>query len=157
MQIDRMSQTNLVVAPPYKNKETQVENPSELNETKFGQLLERKNVGKEKGSVSDHVLELLSDVEKTKVNLEQNMTMDTLKDYKGALQSFLDHYVNKEMRVDQSFVKDRKGYPQKIAIVRSINEDMKNMTENMLLTNRGQLQMLHKIGQIQGLIVNELM
>lgn len=103
----------------------------------------------------DKVTEMIDNIEKVKVELENDLTVENLNRYKDALKSFLNHYTQNELQMESFYVKDGRTFMEKkVNIIKSIDENMNSMTENMLETNRGHLETLQKMGEIQGLIIN---
>lgn len=114
-----------------------------------------KNQKPEENEKINKVTEMIDNIEKVKVELEHDLTVENLDRYKEALRSFLHYYTKNEMKMDYYFVKDSRTFMEKrVGIIQSIDEKMNQMTENMLETNKGHMETLHKIGEIQGLLVN---
>lgn len=100
------------------------------------------------------IQKLIDNIDQLKEHLDQQLTMDGLRDYKEAVRSFLQHYTQNELKMDQQMLKDRRGYSQKVSIIKSIDGKIGSLTENMLETNQGHLETLRRIGEINGLILN---
>jgi uncharacterized protein len=101
------------------------------------------------------VIEMIDNIDKVKVKLENDLTVENLDKYKEALRSFLHYYTKNELQMESFYVKDSRTYMEKkVNIIKSIDEKMNDLTENLLETNRGHLETLNKIGEIKGLIVN---
>lgn len=114
-------------------------------------------VGKkiDESNKSNKFTEMVDNIDKVKVALEHNLTVENLEKYKEAVRSFLNYYTKHELMMESYFVKDSRTFMEKqVSVIKSINEKMSDLTENMLETNRGHLETLHNIGEIQGLIVN---
>lgn len=119
----------------------------------FKELL--KNDNKEKIFNTEKVKELIDNIETVKKTLEHDLTVENLKKYKEAIKSYLSHYTKNELYMEDFFVKDKRSLVEKrLSVIKSVDDKLNDLTENLLDTNRGHLEALNKIGDINGLILN---
>ena len=97
---------------------------------------------------------MIDNIDDVKKLLEHVVTIENLQKYKEAIKSFLEYYTKNELKMEQYYMRDKKGIEKKVSIIRSIDQKMNDLTENLLETNKGHLDILQKMGQIQGLLVN---
>jgi len=126
-----------------------------LKTKQFEDMLETKELKKEKDDTA--LNEMIDNIDGLKKILDFELTVDNLKKYKEAVQSFLEYYTKNELKMEEYVLRDRKGYQKKLSIIRSIDEKMNNLNENMLESPLGHIETLKKIGEIKGLVVNLLL
>ena len=152
MKIEGMNHQQVMMDPLYSKKN---ENTT-MKQTAFEQYLETEKA--EALMPNDQVVEMIDNIEEVKTMLEQDLSVENLDKYKEALRSFLEYYTKNELKMDYYFVRDGRTFMEKkVGIIQTINEKMNDLTENMLETNKGHLETLSNIGEIQGLIVNLFM
>lgn len=125
-------------------------NKTELFEEMFDT---KKKMDKKEGSVLSQMIDNIDTLKKV---LDMELTVDNLKKYKDAVQSFVEHYTKNELKMEDHILSDRKGYQKKVSIIRSIDENLTQLNQNMLESPLGHIETLKKIGEIQGLVVNLL-
>ena len=152
MKIDGMNHPQTMMDQLYgKKNET-----SGAKQQVFEQLLNAKSV--EESAPQEKIMEMVENIEEVKALLEQDLTVENLDKYKQALRSFLDYYTKNELKMEYYMVRDGRTFTdKKVGVIQTINDKMNSLTENMLETNKGHLETLNKIGEIQGLIVNLFM
>lgn len=100
--------------------------------------------------------QMIDNIETLKKVLDMELTVDNLKKYKDAVQSFVEHYTKNELKMEDHILSDRKGYQKKVSIIRSIDQKINQLNQNMLESPLGHIETLKNIGEIQGLVVNLL-
>lgn len=125
-------------------------NKTELFEEMFDT---KKKMDKKDDSVLSQMIDNIDTLKKV---LDMELTVDNLKKYKDAVQSFVEHYTKNELKMEDHILSDRKGYQKKVSIIRSIDENLNQLNQNMLESPLGHIETLKKIGEIQGLVVNLL-
>lgn len=149
MKIDGVNHQQVMMEGLYSKKT----DATSSKQTAFDQLLETQKA--EDTTQNDKVVEMIDNIEDVKRDLEQDLTIENLEKYKEAIRSFLEYYTKNELKMDYYSVYDRRTFTdKKVGVIQTINEKVNGLTENMLETNKGHLETLSKIGEIQGLIVN---
>ena len=136
---------------------SQGELDTEINKTgsqEFESMLTQKQSTQGVTEKSSKTEKLIQNIEELKEQLDLQLTMDGLLEYKEAVRSFLQHYTQNDLKMEQKMMRDRHGYTQKLSAISSIDQKINSLTENMLETNQGHLETLKQIGEINGLIVN---
>lgn len=126
-------------------------------EVKFNQLLESDfdNPEADDSGVKDKLTLLVEDIDDLKKKLEEQLTLKNLNEYKENVRQFVEYYTQNEMEVREETVQNNRTYAnKKYTIVDNINKNLEGMTEDLLSTNRGHLELLSKMGEINGLIIN---
>jgi uncharacterized protein YaaR (DUF327 family) len=150
MQINGVKTQNMV-------SHSSIQTPKQTNTGKtemFEEMFETTKVAEKK---DDGVLsQMIDNIETLKKVLDMELTVDNLKKYKDAVQSFVEHYTKNELKMEDHILSDRKGYQKKVSIIRSIDQKINNLNQNMLESPLGHIETLKQIGEIQGLVVNLL-
>jgi hypothetical protein len=123
------------------------------NTTKFEELLNETETEAPTGK-DKKINEMIDNIEKLKSILDHDLTVDNLNEYKEAVKSFLSYYTTNELKMENTYARDKRGYEQKLQVIKSVDSRLNDLTENMLETHQGHLETLKSIGEIQGLIVN---
>ncbi|WP_368042561.1 YaaR family protein [Ectobacillus sp. JY-23] len=101
--------------------------------------------------------ELLQGIEHIKEKIQVELTIDNVMEYKDAVKSFLNFYVDHLMQYQDVMSRHPKyGYAQKMTVVKRVEAEMNELEDvmNLINTKTGHLETLNKIGEIHGLIVN---
>lgn len=98
--------------------------------------------------------QMIESIDALKETLQHDITVENLREYKEAVRSFLDYYTKNELQMQNIYIRDQRGYEEKLSMIQSIDKKLNQLTENRLETHKGHLEMLRKIGEINGLVVN---
>ncbi|MBC1641044.1 YaaR family protein [Listeria welshimeri] len=140
-QISQSKQTNLV------------RGMQELNQTQQLYFEQMKASGKKLTEIN----ELITNVTDKKTLVEMDMTVDNVLSYKKAVQTFLNFYVNNVMDYDNIESRHPKyGFSQKMTILKQVEQQTNELDDvmNLIDTKTGHLDMLNRIGEITGMILD---
>lgn len=128
-----------------------------LKDDKFQQLMSARmtEVGDDNHE-ENKLTSLIDTIDKLKQTLDLDLTVENLNSFKDAVKSFLDFYTKEKMGLEDFYMQDDAGYQKKMRIIRTVDDKVDNLTEHMLETNQGHLTLLKNIGEIHGLVINEL-
>lgn len=104
----------------------------------------------------EEIKKKLDSINKIKEDLEENLTIENLDRYKNEVKEMMHYYVKNVIDKKEVVLQDRRGNGQKLTVVETVNQKLENMTHDMLKNQFGQITMLKRIGEIQGLLVNIL-
>lgn len=144
-QISQSKQTNLV------------RGMQELNQTQQLYFEQMKANGKKQSPSLTEIKELITEVTDKKTLVEMDMTVDNVLSYKKAVQSFLNFYVNNVMGYDNVESRHPKyGFSQKMTILKQVEKQTSELDDvmNLIDTKTGHLDMLNRIGEITGMILD---
>jgi uncharacterized protein YaaR (DUF327 family) len=91
-------------------------------------------------------------LEELKQRLDNDTSRDNLATYKDSIKRFLDYYVRNEMYLKEHQTQDGMFYSKKIQVIKSKDEQIDQMTERLMKTQAGKLEILRMTGEIQGLL-----
>jgi uncharacterized protein YaaR (DUF327 family) len=148
--------------PRRKEEEKKVARRKGLFGTAFGRAVEEAKEGEGAGSALDApysqaALELLLDeVHETGDRLKENPTVDLVQAYKKAVRDFIHYVVERSYSVEQRSsgrnVLKRKVY-YRVAV---IDESLERLAAEILRNQRDKLEILRRVDEINGMIVDLL-
>lgn len=107
------------------------------------------------GHAQEEVLkEMAKQIEKQGEKLAKHVDIAELKVYKRMIQEFLNEAVRASTRFSKESFLDRRGRHRVYAVIRSINENLEKLTEEVLKSERNHLEILGRIEDIRGLILD---
>lgn len=138
-----VSSKNLVVSG---GKKVKVE---KLKSVSFAKALEIEQESKWRQQLD----KLIEEIDNQGEILREKLTFEELKKYKDLVQKFLEGVINKSYQILEERSIDRKG--QKIFnIVRKIDESLEELTKMFLNKEENQLNILAKLNEIKGLLID---
>ena len=84
----------------------------------------------------------------------KSMTVRELHRYKQLLKQFLEETVRKGIGLKDTKGWDRRGRGKRYKILDEIDETLVQMGDELLQTEQGRVELLNKIGEIRGLLIN---
>lgn len=125
-----------------------------LSEKGFEKLMIENVKQTEKKVKTEKLNMMIQSIEQYKQALDHDLTVENLNKFKDSVRSYLEYYTKNEMSLEQHFMKERHG-ERKLQIIKTVDDKIGRMTENMLETSQGHLKLLKESGEIYGLLVNE--
>ncbi|GIP45801.1 hypothetical protein J45TS6_42600 [Paenibacillus sp. J45TS6] len=86
--------------------------------------------------------------------LARSMTIRELKAYKQLVKRFLEDTVRQGVSMKESRGWDRRGRGKRYLLLDEVDEVLLKMAEEMLQTEQGKMELLQKIGEIRGMLIN---
>lgn len=117
---------------------------------KFEALLKNEEVNRiEKVKTLEQWIKSLEEI---KLKLETDITKVNLDTYKESVKRFLDYYVENDLYLKEHRTQDGLFYSKKIQVLKSVDDKVDELTDKLMKTQAGRLEILHLTGQIQGLL-----
>ena len=91
-------------------------------------------------------------LEELKKNLEENVSRENLDTYKEAVKKFLDYYVQNDIYLKEHMTRSGLFLSKKIEIIKVSDEKIDKLTNNLLLSQLGRLEVVKLAGELQGLL-----
>ena len=149
---------NVSIGQISQSKQTNVvRGMQELNQTQQLYFEQMKANGKKQTPSLTEINELITNVTDKKSLVEMDMTVDNVLSYKKAVQTFLNFYVNNVMDYDNNKSRHPKyGFSQKMTILKQVEKQTNELDDvmNLIDTKTGHLDMLNRIGEITGMILD---
>ncbi|MFX3622737.1 MAG: YaaR family protein [Ectobacillus sp.] len=140
-----------------------VNQPSSFSGTKEAPLSTNQNfyaslhVQGKQDNIIGEMQRFVETIEKIKEKIQQELSVENVMEYKKTVKAFLNFYVDHVIQYKDVMSRHPKyGYAQKMTVVKQIETDMNDLEDIMGLINTktGHLEMLNKIGEIHGMILN---
>ncbi|HOQ75954.1 MAG TPA: YaaR family protein [Thermoclostridium sp.] len=107
------------------------------------------------GNAQEEMLrQMAKEIEKQGERLAEHIDISELKVYKRMISEFLDHAVRGSSKFLKESFLDRRGRHRVYAIIKSINENLDILTQEVLKTEKNRLEILGRIEDIRGLILD---
>ncbi|HZG87534.1 YaaR family protein [Paenibacillus sp.] len=86
--------------------------------------------------------------------LARSMTVRELREYKHMVQRFLEDTVRKGVGIKETRGWDRRGRTKRYQLLDEIDRTLISMADELLTTEQGRIELLGKVGEIRGLLIN---
>ncbi|MBU5214753.1 MULTISPECIES: YaaR family protein [Heyndrickxia] len=97
---------------------------------------------------------LISEIDQAGERLSRSRTFKDLTKYKNLVKRFIKETVDFGMNLKQSHTWNQYGEGRKLSIVEQIDKHLVELTEDYIKKDKTQIDILGKIGEIKGLILN---
>lgn len=104
--------------------------------------------------VQQELENLFTDVNRQGNLLGETLNIRDLKKYKSLVQKFLDSAVNKMYRMKEQHGWDRRGRHKIYSMVETVNKELEELTRMLLSEQKDKLEILAKIDEIRGMLVD---
>lgn len=123
---------------------------SEAPKVSFLEILELKDDDRTK----KHLEDLLQYVEEKGKKLSENRTVEALFEYKKMVKSFIEEAVEFGLKIDEKRGFSRGGRTRILKTVSAIDNKLLELTDVIMKQEEKNLNILKKVGEIKGLLVN---
>lgn len=117
---------------------------------KFNELVQKQDQKMQMGQLQN----LLKDIESAGERLARSRTFKDLSKYKTLVKRFVKEAVDFGMDLKQSHSWNQYGQGRSLKIVETIDEKLVEITEGVLEKEGNSIDLLGKIGEIKGLLIN---
>ncbi|MDI3281104.1 MAG: YaaR family protein [Bacillota bacterium] len=117
---------------------------------RFSELLEEAREGARRQALDG----LLSEIDSAAEDLKRHRTWETLLRYKELIQKFLQAAVGEMYQVREQVSVDRRGRRRLFTLVQKVNAAVEELTHLVLEKQAPTIELLAKIGEIRGLLVD---
>lgn len=88
--------------------------------------------------------------------LAKSMTVRELRQYKLLVKQFLEETARRGMNLRDTKGWDRRGRSKRYKLLEEIDKELLNLADEMLENEQGRIDILQKIGEIKGMLINLL-
>lgn len=120
------------------------------NGTRFGDLVVKQGAKLQ----NEQLTRLLGDISATGDRLARTRSLRELARFKMLVKRFLQEAVNYGLETKQSHTWNRFGEGRRLKIVETIDQHLIELTEDLLNEEKETIDLLDKIGEIKGLLIN---
>lgn len=108
----------------------------------------------DQGASQEQLRKLLEQIDLQGERLSKSMTVRELLQYRLMVKKFLDDTVRRAIGIKETRGWDRRGRGKRYAILDEIDTRLLSMAEELLEHEQGRIEILQKIGEIRGLLIN---
>jgi uncharacterized protein YaaR (DUF327 family) len=101
--------------------------------------------------------ELVSDIIKQGEILAKRIDIKELKIYKKLISEFIDTILSNSRKFSKKSMLDRRGRHKVYAVIKNINSELDRLTQDVLSGESGNIDLLKRLEDIRGLILDLLM
>ncbi|TYS13636.1 DUF327 family protein [Rossellomorea vietnamensis] len=124
--------------------------PNNGGSVKFGALVSKQDQKLQ----MEQLGKLMGDISSAGERLSRSRTFKDLAKYKSLVKKFVKEAVDYGMNLKQSHTWNQHGEGRKLNIVENVDQRLMELTEDILDEEKQSLDILGKIGEIRGLLIN---
>ncbi|MEW9105559.1 YaaR family protein [Paenibacillus sp.] len=103
---------------------------------------------------NDELQQRLQDIYRQGERLAKSMTIRELRMYRMMVKRFLEDTVRRNLKIKETRGWDRRGKSKRYQIVDEIDSALIELADHLLETEQGKIELLHKVGEIRGMLIN---
>lgn len=128
------------------------ENPphSPIQQKSFSDMLHHQD---EKSS-QEKLMKFLAQIDKQGERLMKSMTVRELRQYKLMVKQFLEETARRGVGLKDTRGWDRRGRGKRYKLLEEVDRALLDMVDEMLEHEQGKIELLNKVGEIRGLLIN---
>lgn len=86
--------------------------------------------------------------------LSRSMTVRELRQYKLLVKQYLEETARRGVQLRDTRGWDRRGRSKRYKLLEEIDEKLLTLADDMLESEQGRIDLLHKVGEIRGMLIN---
>nr|WP_187698920.1 YaaR family protein [Paenibacillus alvei] len=103
---------------------------------------------------NDELQQRLQDIYRQGERLAKSMTIRELRMYRMMVKRFLEDTVRRNLKIKETRGWDRRGKSKRYQIVDEIDSALIELADHLLESEQGKIELLHKVGEIRGMLIN---
>lgn len=108
----------------------------------------------EERATEEQLKRMLERIDRQAERLAKSMTVRELRQYKLMVKQFLEETARRGIRLKETKGWDRRGRAKRFKLLEEIDRHLVQMADDLLEHEQGRLEILAKIGEIKGLLIN---
>lgn len=104
----------------------------------------------------EHLQNMLKQIEHKGLQLTKSLTIRDLHEYKRYVQQFLDAVIRQGIGIKKTRGFNRRGREKRYMIIEEIDRHLLDLTDQFILDESRRIELLERIGEIKGLLINLL-
>lgn len=109
---------------------------------------------KDQQANQDQLRRMLEQIDLQGQRLAKSMTVRELRAYKQLVKRFLEDTVRRGIGLKETKGWDRRGRTKRYKLLEEVDELLISMAEDMLQDEQGRIDLLSKVGEIRGMLLN---
>ncbi|MGG1596867.1 YaaR family protein [Paenibacillus naphthalenovorans] len=97
---------------------------------------------------------ILQQIEHQGQRLAKSMTVRELRQYKLLVKQFLEETARRGVQLRETRGWDRRGRGKRYKLLEEIDRELLGLAEEMLDSEQGRIELLRKVGEIRGILIN---
>ncbi|OKL36355.1 YaaR family protein [Domibacillus mangrovi] len=97
---------------------------------------------------------MMKDIETQGEKLAEHRTIDDLRKYKKMVKEFMEEAVNSGLQLEEQRGFNRRGRTKVYKIVKEVDSRLTQLANDVINKEKSQLDILSKVGEIRGLLIN---
>lgn len=124
--------------------------PATQNQSRFGDMIVKQGTKLQ----TEQLTRLLGDISAAGDRVARNRTLRELTRFKMLVKRFLQEAVDHGLEMKQSHTWNRFGEGRRLKIVETVDEHLVELAQDILNEEKETIDLLDKIGEIKGLLIN---
>lgn len=139
--------------PPLKSNPIVSDSPNRVvQQRNFSDVLQNNNAQ----ATHDDIQRQFKEIQMQGDRLAKSMTLRELKAYQMLVKRFLEDTVRRGVKVKETQSFDRRGRGKKYKLLDEVDSMLMNMAEELLQSEEGRIELLQRMGEIRGMLINFL-
>lgn len=126
--------------------------PPQMAPRNFSDIMQQ---NKEKFS-QEQLSQMMQQISMQGDRLSKSMTVRELRQYKLLVKQFLEETARRGVNLRDTRGWDRRGRSKRYKLLEEIDRELLDLADEMLESEQGRIDLLHKIGDIRGMLINLL-
>ncbi|WP_282938214.1 YaaR family protein [Paenibacillus sp. RC67] len=124
--------------------------PQQLQHKSFSDMMQQQD-----GRASQEQLQrILQQIHLQGDRLSKSMTVRELRQYKLLVKQYLEETARRGVQLRDTRGWDRRGRSKRYKLLEEIDEKLLTMADDMLESEQGRIDLLYKVGEIRGMLIN---
>lgn len=116
----------------------------------FSDMLRQQN----ERATAQQLNRMLEEIQRQSQRLAASMTVRELRIYKQLVRRFLEETARRGVGLKETRGWDRRGRAKRYKLVEEIDNHLLSMAEDLLASEEGRIELLQKVGEIRGMLIN---
>jgi uncharacterized protein YaaR (DUF327 family) len=137
---------------PFSKEIQRTENTTaqQLQQKSFSDMMHQQN----EGANQEQLQRILQEIQMQGDRLSKSMTVRELRQYKLLVMKFLEETVRRGVQLRDTRGWDRRGRAKRYKLLEEVDQELLALADEMLESEQGRIGILHKIGEIRGMLIN---
>ncbi|MEK8133042.1 YaaR family protein [Paenibacillus filicis] len=97
---------------------------------------------------------MLDQIDQQGQRLAKSMTVRELRQYKLMIKSFLEETARRGVQLRETRGWDRRGRSKRYKLLEELDAELLGLADDLLESEQGRIELLQKIGEIRGMLIN---
>ncbi|NTZ19662.1 DUF327 family protein [Paenibacillus sp. JMULE4] len=122
----------------------------QLQQKSFSDMMQQQD----QRATREQLQRILQQIEHQGQRLAKSMTVRELRQYKLLVKQFLEETARRGVQLRETRGWDRRGRGKRYKLLEEIDRELLGLAEEMLDSEQGRIELLRKVGEIRGILIN---